>query len=191
VPIADQNNPHSPLTQSISETKKIVLPYNSSVISFDFVSLNYTSKEKKKYAYRLKGFDKDWNDIGTRRSATYTNLDPGKYVLEVKGLNSEGEWNTQPTSLQLIILPPFWKTLWFRMIGGITIFASILLIYRYRVRRIEAHNAVLEVLVQERTYQLAQSIDEERSAREDAERARTEAEQAYPGQECFPGNHEP
>ena len=185
VAVADQYNPHSPLTQSISETKKIVLPYNSSVISFDFVTLNYTSKEKKKYAYRLKGFDKDWNHIGTRRSATYTNLDPGNYVLEVKGLNSEGEWNTQATSIQLIILPPFWRTLWFRLIAGITIVASILLIYRYRVRRIEAHNAVLEILVQERTYQLAQSIDEERSAREDAERSRAEAEQATKAKSVF------
>ena len=185
VPVADAHNPHSPLTQSISETKKIVLPYNCAVISFDFVTLNYTSKEKKQYAYRLKGFDKDWNYIGTRHSATYTNLDPGNYTLEVKGLNNEGEWITHPTSLQLLILPPFWLTLWFKLITGISIVTFILLIYRNRVRRIKAHNAELEILVKERTHQLAESIDEERSAREDAEKARTEAEQANKAKSIF------
>jgi signal transduction histidine kinase/CheY-like chemotaxis protein/streptogramin lyase len=185
VPVADQSNPNSPLTQSISETKKIVLPYNSSVISFDFVSLNYTSKEKKQYAYRLIGFDKDWNYIRTRHSATYTNLDPGNYVLEVKGLNNDGEWSTQPTSIQLIILPPFWLTLWFKLIVVISVIAGILFIVRSRVRRIKAHNAVLEILVQERTHQLAKSINEERSAREDAERARAEAEQATKAKSIF------
>lgn len=185
VPVADQVNSNSPLAQSISETKKIVLPYNSSVISFDFVSLNYTSKEKKQYAYWLKGFDKDWNYIGTRHSATYTNLDPGNYILEVKGLNSEGEWSNHTTSLQLIILPPFWLTLWFKLITGIGVISAILFIYRYRVGRIKAHNAALEIVVQERTQQLAKSINEERSTRQDAERARAEAEQANKAKSIF------
>ncbi|THU34047.1 response regulator [Niastella caeni] len=185
VPVADALNPNSPLTQSISETKKIVLSYNSSVISFDFVSLNYTSKEKRQYAYRLMGFDKDWNYIGTRHSATYTNLDPGNYILEVKGLNTEGEWSTQTTSLQLIILPPFWLTLWFKLLIGIGVIAGVLFIYRYRVRSIKAKNAALEILVQERTQQLGKSINEERSAREDAERARAEAEQANKAKSIF------
>jgi signal transduction histidine kinase/CheY-like chemotaxis protein/ligand-binding sensor domain-containing protein len=185
VPIADTLHPNSPLTQPISETKTIVLPHTSSVISFDFVSLNYTSKEKKQYAYRLKGFDKDWNNIGTRHRATYTNLDPGKYILEIKGLNSEGEWSSRSTSLQLVILPPFWLTLWFKLLSSFTVVALILLVIRHRVRRIEAHNTVLEILVQERTNQLALSINEERSAREDAEKAHAEAEKANKAKSIF------
>ncbi|OQP64445.1 hypothetical protein A3860_20980 [Niastella vici] len=185
VPVADEHNPKSPLTQPVSETKAITLPYSSSVISFDFVSLNYTSKDKKQYAYRLKGFDKNWNFVGTRHSATYTNLDPGKYVLEVKGLNSEGEWSSKSTSIQLTILPPFWLTLWFKLLCVIGAAAFILMVYKYRVRRIQAHNAALEVQVQERTRQLAQSINEERSARQDAEKAHAEAEKANKAKSIF------
>jgi signal transduction histidine kinase/ligand-binding sensor domain-containing protein/DNA-binding response OmpR family regulator len=185
VPVADHLNPHSPLTQPVSETKKIVLPHTSSVISFDFVSLNYTNKDKKQYAYRLHGFDKNWNFVGVRHSATYTNLDPGKYIFEVRGLNNEGEWSSQTTSLQLTILPPFWATVWFKLIGGFGVFALVFLIYRYRVRRIKAHNAELEKLVHERTQQLAESINEERSARTDAEKAYAEAEKANKAKSIF------
>lgn len=185
VQVADEHNPGSPLTQPIGETNRIVLPYKSSVISFDFVSLNYTTRERKQYAYKLKGFDKDWNYIGTRRTATYTNLDPGNYTLEIKGLNSNGAWSLRTASLQLIILPPFYLTFWFQLLSGISLIAGILLLYRYRVRRIKAHNAALETLVKERTGQLERSINEERSTREDAERARAEAEQANKAKSIF------
>jgi signal transduction histidine kinase/CheY-like chemotaxis protein/ligand-binding sensor domain-containing protein len=185
VPLADQLTPNTPLTQAISETKSIVLPYKSSVISFDFASLNYTSKEKKQYAYKLKGFDKEWNYIKTNHKATYTNLDPGKYTLIVKGLNNEGDWSTQTASLQLTILPPFWKSLWFKLVGGFCFTACVFFIYRNRVRRIKAHNAALEKLVQERTQQLAKAINEERSTRQDAERSRAEAEQANKAKSIF------
>ena len=62
------------------------LPYASSVISFEFASLNYTAAGKKKYAYMLEGFDKTWNEVGTERKATYTKLDPGIYTFKVQGL---------------------------------------------------------------------------------------------------------
>ncbi len=185
VKVADELDPDSPLTRPISETKRIVLSYKSSVISFDFVSLNYTTKERKQYAYKLRGFDKDWNYVGTRRTATYTNLDPGNYTLEVKGLNSDGAWSSRTASIQLTILPPFYSTLWFQLLCGICLVAGILLIYRYRVRSIKAHNAALERLVGERTRQLEWAINEERSTREDAEQARAEAEQANKAKSIF------
>ena len=67
VPIADENSANSPLKKDITETKEITLSYKSSVISFEFASLNYTSPEKKQYAYMLEGFDKTWNEVGTKR----------------------------------------------------------------------------------------------------------------------------
>jgi len=175
----------SPLTLPIAETKAITLPYSSSVISFIFSSLNYTNKKKNQYAYRLKGFDKNWNYIGTRHTATYTNLDPGTYVLEVKALINDGEWNSHITSMQLTILPPFWLTVWFRLLCAFVGVSCIVVIYRWRVSSIKKHNAALEVLVQKRTNQLALSIDEEKKAREDAEKARQEAEQANKAKSVF------
>ena len=99
VPIAINENDPSPLKKNITETSDITLPYNSSVISFEFASLNYIPAEKKQYAYMLEGFDKTWNEVGTRRIATYTNLDPGKYIFKVKGLNNEGEWSSRTINI--------------------------------------------------------------------------------------------
>ena len=84
----------SPLTKSITDTKQLILSYKQSVISFEFASLNYVFQNKKRYSYMLEGFDKEWNDIGTRHTATYTNLDPGEYIFKVRGLNNEGNWSS-------------------------------------------------------------------------------------------------
>jgi hypothetical protein len=75
----------SPLRQHISETGKIVLSHRHGVFSFEFAALDYTAPEKNRYAYKMEGVDRDWNEVGTRRFATYTNLDPGEYVFRVRG----------------------------------------------------------------------------------------------------------
>jgi len=73
------------LKKSITETKEITLPYYNSVISFEFASLNYTYRDRNNTAYILEGFDKTWNYVGSKRTATYTNLDAGEYVFKVRG----------------------------------------------------------------------------------------------------------
>jgi len=99
------------LKEAIATTKQIVLKYNQNDFSVDFAALSYINTGKNKYAYRLEGFNKDWlfSDATTRR-ATYTNLDPGTYVLHVKAANEDGVWNNEGIRLQITILPPFWKT---------------------------------------------------------------------------------
>src|SRR6202012_4960074 len=84
------------LNSGASETtavqQEITLPYDHSVLTFDFASLNYTTQERKHYAYRLLGFEQAWNDIGIRHSVPYTNLDPGMYTFQVKGFDNGGHW---------------------------------------------------------------------------------------------------
>src|SRR5205085_4104280 len=120
-----------PLKQDISETKEITLSYKNSVFSFEFASLNYTVSEKKQYAYILEGFDNTWNEIGSNRTATYTNLNPGKYIFKVKGLNNEGAWASNNINVQLIITPPFWLTWWFKVLAVITIIGSAAGFYQF------------------------------------------------------------
>jgi hypothetical protein len=60
----------------------------------------------------LQGFDKDWIQSGTRRYASYTNLDPGTYVFKVKGSNNNGIWNERGASVKVVINPPPWRTWW-------------------------------------------------------------------------------
>jgi ligand-binding sensor domain-containing protein/signal transduction histidine kinase len=143
VPISDENG-SSPLTKNITDTKEITLSYDNSVISFEFASLNYTISEKKQYAYMLEGFDSKWNHIGVRRTATYTNLDPGKYVFKVKGLNNDGTWSEAMTSFQLTITPPFWQTWWFRLLVVLAIAGSAIGFHRLRMKAVNAQKRKLE-----------------------------------------------
>jgi signal transduction histidine kinase/CheY-like chemotaxis protein/ligand-binding sensor domain-containing protein len=171
VPIAVSDKDPSPLKQSVTETKEIHLPYSNSVISFRFASLNYTTSRKKKYAYMLEGFDKTWNEVGGRRTAYYTNLDPGTYLFKVKGYNNVGEWSSRTAQLILIIEPPFWMTMWFRLLVGLTILGMAIGYYQFRMHTIRKREKALEKEVSLRTEQLAMSTCEERKAREEAERA--------------------
>src|SRR5207249_10653684 len=81
----------SPLKKDISETREITIPYKSSVISFEFASLNYGARGKRQYEYTLEGFDKVWNNTGTRRVDIYNNLDTGEYVFKARTMNNDGD----------------------------------------------------------------------------------------------------
>jgi signal transduction histidine kinase len=133
----------------------------------------------------LEGFDKSWNETGTKRIATYTNLDPGTYTFKVKGLNDSGEWSYRTISIQLTITPPFWLTWWFKLLAVLVIVGGSIGFYRMRVRTINAQKRALEKQVKERTLQLVHSTQEEHKARLDAEKAHQEAELANQAKSVF------
>ena len=161
----------SPLNNEISETTEIRLDHKQSVFSFEFAALNYTLSRKNQYSYKLEGFDKDWNLVGNRRIATYTNLDPGTYTFRVKGSNNDGIWNEEGTSVRVIILPPFWLTWWFKLLIALLILGGALGFYKYRIGRINKQKILLEKEVEVRTAQLLQATKEEKKARKEAEHA--------------------
>ncbi len=171
VTIAQNNNDPSPLKKDISEINSLTLPYNNSVISFEFASLNYGVTEKKQYAYMLEGFDKTWNEIGTKRTATYTNLNPGNYILKVKGLNDAGKWSAKSISIALTITPPFWLTWWFKTLMALSVTGAIVGVYRMRMHNIKSQKDKLQQKVEEQTYQLILSTREEQQARREADEA--------------------
>ena len=110
----------TPLKKSISISDSLVLSYKDYIFSFDFAALHFSNPGKNQYAYRMIGLGDEtassrggWQYIGTRRNATFTNLDPGSYVFSVKGSNNDGIWDDEGTSIQVTILPPFWRTWWF------------------------------------------------------------------------------
>jgi len=122
------------LPGSITGTKELALSWRDKVIGFEFAALNFIAPEKNRYRYRLEGFDEDWVDAGTRNTVTYTNLDPGAYVLRVQGSNNDGVWNVEGASLALSISTPPWRT-WY----AYSFYALVLLSigygwYRHRLR---------------------------------------------------------
>ncbi|MCQ6956333.1 hybrid sensor histidine kinase/response regulator [Mucilaginibacter aquariorum] len=161
----------SPLQKDIRETRSISLSYKQSVITFEFAALNYINPEKNQYAYKLDGFDKDWNFAGSRRTATYTNLDAGTYTFRVKGSNNDGGWNKRDTFIVLTIIPPFWLTWWFKTILALVFMGSGPAFYFIRTRAILQQKKELERQVEERTAQLAHAIEEEKRSALEAEEA--------------------
>ncbi len=124
------------LPNALTYTKKIVLSYSQNFFSFEFVALNYTSPEKNRYAYMLEGFDKNWHYVpSSYRYASYTNLDPGKYILHIRGSNNDGVWNNTGASITLIVTPPFWMAWWFRILTAIIIIGIAGSIIRYFVSK--------------------------------------------------------
>lgn len=115
------------LTKSISKTSQIVFSYDQNIFSIDFSALNYIKSGKNKYAYKLEGFENEWNytDIPT---ATFTNLSDGVYTLLVKGANNDGVWNKEEAKLSIVIKPPFWKTWWAYLIY-ILLFSGVLFLF--------------------------------------------------------------
>jgi signal transduction histidine kinase/ligand-binding sensor domain-containing protein len=174
VPITDGNK--AILTKNITETKQVTLPYSSSVFSLEFASLNYTSSEKKQYAYQLEGFDKDWNYVGEMHTATYTNLDPGTYLFKVKGMNNEGDWSPRITTIQLTIKPPFYRTWWFRILLLMLLTGGILMIYALRMRSVRKQRLLLEHKVVEQTIQLVHANEEVNRALSKTDKANEELE---------------
>ncbi len=146
------------LDGTVTAPRALTLSGQGLVFSIEFAALHFTDPGRNSYAYRLKGFDRDWvRADASHRSATYTNLDPGKYLFEVKAANHRGIWNEVPTSLTVTILPPWWKTLWFRVLAGVLALALLSAVYRARVRHLTRRQTQLQAMVAARTSELEDS----------------------------------
>ena len=151
------------LQQSISLTREITLRHDQSVLTFEFALLNYDVATQNQYAYKLEGFDTDWIYSGKRNSASYTNLDPGKYVFQVKAANNENVWSDKQLNVRLTILPPWWATWWANAlywVAAIVSLAGIICGQHAKRRRTEKLNKLLEEKIAERTQELELKNDE-------------------------------
>jgi ligand-binding sensor domain-containing protein/signal transduction histidine kinase len=143
----------SVLKKAIPYVDSLTLPYGDNVFSFEFAALSYANSHKNRYRFKLEGFEPVWNEVGSKqRLATYTNLDPGRYVFRVQGSNSDGVWNEGGASLQILITPPWWRTNWFRAVCATILIALLWAAYQLRVRQLHHQfEMTLEARVGERT----------------------------------------
>jgi len=159
------------LKQDIADTRSITLSYRQSDISMEYAALDFASADRKKYAFILQNYDTQWSEVGSRNTASYTNLPAGEYYFKIKYRNSAGQWSSVTTALKIIIIPPFWSTWWFRLLVVVFLASGIYGLFRYRVRAIKRRQAVLERQVKERTELLAKMTIDEQKARMEAEKA--------------------
>ena len=156
--------PKSMLEQNINFTKEIVVGYNQNVLSFTYSALNYVSTEKNLYTYRLEPFEKEWNSVSDKRNISYTNLNPGEYLLRVKGSNNDGIWNDDGIALKITIIPPFWKTWWFYTLVGALIIAAAYFILRIRLQYIKRDKERIRMTLQAELDKVHGQLDQEKRA---------------------------
>ncbi|MCP4221219.1 MAG: response regulator [bacterium] len=162
-------DPESPLHRPIHLTESLELSYKEHWFSLEFSALHYAAPRKNRYVYKLEGFNSEWIDTGAgKRRATYTNLPGGDYVFHVKGTNKDGVWNKKGVSLRIVIQTAPWKTWWAYVLYvlGAVVFLSIIPYIIYKGR--------MEVKL--------------RTARDDAESARENAEKANRAKSEFLAN---
>ena len=106
------------------------------VIRFEFAALDFTAPERNRFAYQLEGFDDHWIEADTRRDATYTNLDAGRYTFKVRGSNHDGFWNERVAAIGLRVTPPWWQSGLAKSLYLFFASLTLLLWWRaYRLRR--------------------------------------------------------
>ena len=142
----------SVLKKAIPYIDSLTLSYRDSVFAFEFAALSYANSQKNRYRYRLENLEPSWNEVGSKqRLATYTNLDPGKYVFRVQGSNSDGVWNEKGVALPIFITPPWWSTNWFRALSAALFAALLYVAYQLRARQLQQKfNIVGEARLNER-----------------------------------------
>jgi ligand-binding sensor domain-containing protein len=123
----------TPWRGPLTDLNELHLNYDQNYFSFEFAALDFTAPEKNRYAYRLDGVDTAWIYPVGRRYASYTNIDPGSYMLRIRGSNNDAIWNEQGLSIPIAISPPFWATWWFRSLAALLAVGSMYGAYRYRV----------------------------------------------------------
>lgn len=141
-----KTNPHAPPV--LIESAKIdgeAAPRGESVeiapgknnLEIDYTGLSFVKPEFVKFRYKLEGLDKDWVEVGNRRTAYYSYLPPGDYTFRVIAANSDGVWNTQGASVRVRVVPPFYRTWSFGILLLTLIGGAAFLFYRWRVARLE------------------------------------------------------
>ncbi len=108
----------------------IRLNYRDHFISFELAALEFTDAEQNQFSYRMQGVDQDWIVAGNRNYVSYPNLTPGEYLFEVRAANSDGIWTETPRRVAILIAPPFWQTLWFRILASLTLIIGFIWIIR-------------------------------------------------------------
>ena len=121
-------------------------------LEIQYTAPAYYLPERISFRYRLKGFDKDWDTVGGRRTAYYTNVPPGDYVFEVQVFNSLGELSPGTASIRIHILPFFYQTWWFMILCLIAGLSVISLAINYRIKYLRGKE--LEALVTARTEEI-------------------------------------
>ena len=174
--------------QALRPAASLIIPPGSRDLEFHFSCLSMLVPANVKFKYKLLGFDQDWVDAGTRRTAYYTNLPPGEYQFKVIACNNDGGWNTSGAIINLQLKPRFFQTVGFYLFCAISLAVLGLGSYKWRVRRLVLSEKLLTEHVEQRTVELQHEIGERKLVEVELQRAKDAAEQASRAKSEFLAN---
>ncbi|MEO5581872.1 MAG: two-component regulator propeller domain-containing protein [Saprospiraceae bacterium] len=130
----------------------VILPYHQNFISIEFSSLDFLNVRYENYYYRLSGVNADWIQSGNKQFVDYTDLMPGEYLFEVKVDNGQGP--SKITSFPIIITPPWWATIWFRILVLLALGSVIWFILKNRIKTIRKESELKQRIAETETMAL-------------------------------------
>ncbi len=152
--------------KAVAQRGRIELAPGMKKFEFTYTAPSFIAPEAIEFRVFLKGYDEEWQDAGTNRTATYTNLSPGSYTFLVKARNSDGVWNDTGASVSLTLRPHFYQATWFLLLCVLALLAIGYAGYRLRIRHLKARKRELERVVDERTHQLRLEKEKTEQAKE-------------------------
>ncbi len=139
---------------NLEELPEVILKHNDHSFTIEFAALDYTNPQKNNYAYKMEGISDEWVDIGNRKFVPFSALQPGDYTFMVKGSNNDGVWNNNEISVQIKILPPWWKSV-FAYVSYLVLITFFIVGYiKIREKKLQNDKKILEQKVMERTVQI-------------------------------------
>lgn len=139
---------------NLEESRRITLDHNMNTFTIEFAALEYTNPQRNSYAYQMEGISDEWVETGNRKFVPFYALPAGDYTFRVRGSNNDGLWNNQDISLQITILPPWWKSIYAYLIYLVLVILMIVFYIKLRERKLKLDKMVLEQKVQERTLRI-------------------------------------
>jgi len=139
---------------NVDESDEITLKYNVSSFTVEFAALEYTNPQKNLYAYQMKGISDEWVEIGNRKFVPFSGLQPGEYTFSVRGSNNDGIWNPNEISLNIVVLPPWWRSIYAYFSYAVFVVLAIVVFVKMRERKLMRDKKILEQKVLERTQQI-------------------------------------
>jgi signal transduction histidine kinase/ligand-binding sensor domain-containing protein/DNA-binding response OmpR family regulator len=146
-----RNNKNENLATIINQKKQIRLKPYEKFLTLDFAAVEYSISRRNYYRYRILGLNDEWTNLYQTPSVSLMNIPTGRYNLELQSSNSDGVWIDNAFSIQLIVLPPFYKTPWFIILVIIFLLVAVYAIYIFNIRKIKAQQILLEKKVAQRT----------------------------------------
>ncbi|WP_317987900.1 sensor histidine kinase [Hyalangium gracile] len=143
--------------QRFAPASDVTLPLHPANLEINYTALSLSIPERVRFRYRLEGVDEHWQDVGTRRTAYYGDLSPGRYRFQVVASNNDGVWNERGASLEFVVPPAVHQTWWFR---ALCVAAGLLLLWLLYLLRLRQVTAKMRGLLEER------HAERERIARE-------------------------